>query len=151
MNDKTIFLGADHAGFRLKEMIQSHLKTEGYAVEDLGAHEVNPTDDYPAYAKAVADAVLEKDGLGVLLCGNAQGVCIAANKVDGIRAGVGFSVEAATTMRADDNTNIICIPGRIEIEDDAIKIVNSFLGTDFSGADRHIRRLEQVKEIEEKE
>jgi ribose 5-phosphate isomerase B len=145
----TIYIGADHAGFTMKAMIIDHLESSGYVVNDLGAHQLDPQDDYPRYAEAVAQAVLDHpDSLGVLSCGNAEGICIAANKFDGIRAGIGFSTNAATTMRQDDNTNIICIPGRIETQDDPLSIIDVFLTTEFSGKERHERRLAQIKDIE---
>lgn len=144
-----VYIGADHAGFDLKEMIKEHLSLTGYHVEDMGAHELDPTDDYPQYAAAVAEAVLSHPGsVGILSCGNAEGVCIAANKFDSIRAGVGYSEEAAHSMRSDDNTNIICIPGRLQTEDDPLGIVAAFLATPFSKAPRHIRRLSQVHALE---
>lgn len=145
----TIYLGADHAGFDMKTSVREHLELAGYTVEDLGAHELDPADDYPQYGEAVAEAVLKHPGsLGVLSCGNAEGICIVANKFDGIRAGVGYATEAARTMRTDDNANVICIPGRIETNDDPLAIVDAFVTTPFSGAERHVRRLEQVREIE---
>lgn len=145
----TIYLGADHAGFDLKTSIYEHLEARGFHVEDLGAHELNPTDDYPQYGEAVAEAVSNHPGsLGVLSCGNAEGISIVANKFDGIRAGVGYSIEAATTMRADDDANVISIPGRLDIPDDPLQILDAFLKTEFSEAPRHVRRLEQVSEIE---
>lgn len=146
----TIYLGADHAGFDLKSIISEHLTAQGYIIEDLGAHQLQPNDDYPEYAGAVAEAVRNHPGsLGILTCGNAEGVCIAANKFDGIRAGIGYSIEAAQTMRNDDNANIICLPGRIKTQDDPLKIIDVYLATQFSKADRHERRLDQVAKIEE--
>lgn len=146
---QTVYLGSDHAGFDLKQMIKEHLILRGVHVEDLGAHTLDPHDDYPQYAEAVAEAVLEHPGsVGILSCGNAQGVTIVANKFDGIRAGTGFSIAAATTMRQDDNANIISIPGRIATQDDPLAIVDAFLASSFSKADRHKRRLNQVRKIE---
>ncbi len=148
----TIYIGADHAGFDLKASLKEHLAHQGFIVEDLGAHELNPTDDYPQYAGAVAEAVRNHPGsLGVLACGNAEGVCIAANKFDEIRAGVGYSVEASQTMRNDDNANVICLPGRVKTQDDPLKVLDAFVATPFSGAARHVRRLEQVAAIEERQ
>jgi ribose 5-phosphate isomerase B len=144
-----IYIGADHAGFHLKESMREHLEGPENQTEDLGALSLDKEDDYPSYAEAVAKTVLSHPGsLGVLSCGNAEGICIAANKFDGIRAGVGFSIEAAQTMRADDNANIICIPGRIKTIDDPLAILDAFLATPFSGAKRHQRRLEEIEEIE---
>lgn len=150
MKKPTIFIGADHAGFDMKASVKEHLEVRGYTVEDVGAHTFDPADDYPQYALAVAEAVNEHAGsLGILSCGNAEGICITANKVDGIRAGIGFSRAAAQTMREDDNANVLCIPGRIETVDDPLEVVETFLTTPFSHEDRHERRLTQVREIEE--
>lgn len=146
---KIVYIGADHAGLHLKQSIKEHLELNGFDVEDLGAHELNPQDDYPQYASAVARAIAENpDALGILSCGNAEGVCIVANKFDGIRAGVGFSIDSAKTMRQDDNANIICIPGRIKTLDDPLKIIDNFLSTPFSKETRHMRRLDEVSKLE---
>ncbi|MFH1631813.1 MAG: RpiB/LacA/LacB family sugar-phosphate isomerase [bacterium] len=149
---QTIYIGADHAGFDMKKSICEHLDARGFIVEDLGAHSLDPADDYPQFAESVADAVVEHSGaLGVLSCGNAEGVCIAANKIDGVRAGVGYSVDAARTMRSDDDANIICIPGRLDIPDDPLMIVDAYVDTPFSDAPRHNRRLDQINKLEEEQ
>lgn len=146
---KTIFLGSDHAGFALKESVKAQLTRLDIDIEDLGAHTLDPKDDYPIYAKRVASAVLaHPDSLGLLFCGNAEGICIAANKFDGIRAGIGYSKEAATTMRNDDHANIMCIPGRIKTNDDPMQIIHAFLDGKTSTAPRHLRRLQQIEDIE---
>lgn len=148
----TVYLAADHAGFDMKNIIREHLEGNGLVVEDLGAHALDPHDDYPAYAAAVAMAVREHPGsFGILSCGNAEGVSIAANKFDGIRAALGFSVDAARTTREDDDANVLCIPGRIKTDDDPLTIVDTFLQTSFSNGERHVRRLHQVAAIEERE
>ncbi len=142
----TVYLGADHAGFAMKESIKDHLVNEDFVVEDLGALKLDENDDYPEYAAAVAKAVKAHPGsLGVLSCGNAEGIAIAANKFVDIRAGVGYSIASARTMRNDDDANIIAIPGRLKIEDDAIEIVEAFLATPFSGAERHKRRIAEIE------
>jgi ribose 5-phosphate isomerase B len=146
---KTVYLGADHAGFARKASVLEYLKTQGHIVEDLGAHKEDPADDYPEYAARVAQAVREHPGsLGVLSCGNAEGICIAANKFQGIRAGVGYSIAAAKTMRTDDDANIVCVPGRLDTNDDPLEIVHTFLSTNFSGEERHRRRIQEVAELE---
>ncbi len=145
----TVYLGADHAGFSLKNSLKEHFESKGMVVEDLGAQELKPEDDYPEYAAVVAQAVRKHKGsFGILICGNAEGICIAANKFDGIRAGIGYSLEAAKTMRNDDDTNVLCLPGRLLTEDDPIEIADIFLHTPFSNAERHVRRLGQVSELE---
>lgn len=141
MPKSTIYLGADHAGFELKERLKNALDAE---VVDLGAAALQSEDDYPAIARAVAEAVAgDAESVGILSCANAVGVCVVANKTKGIRAGVGFSIEAARTMRHDDDANILCVPGRIPIMDDAIEIAKIFLATPFSNEERHVRRLSQ--------
>ena len=122
---------------------------KGFVVEDLGAHELDANDDYPQYAAAVAQAVRKHAGsFGILSCGNAEGICIAANKFQDIRAGIGYSIQAAKTMRNDDNANILCLPGRLPVNDEPLEIAETFLSTPFSKAERHERRLEQVANLE---
>ncbi len=141
-----VFLGADHAGFLFKDTLKDALHVLGYVVEDLGAHELVSDDDYPEYASKVAHAVMTHPGsAGVLLCGSAEGMCMAANKFEGIRAGIGFSKEAARFMRTDDDANIICIPTRIALVDDKVEIVRMFLETPFSGEERHRRRIDEIE------
>lgn len=144
-----IYIGADHAGFALKESVKRHLHDKGIDVEDLGAHVLDPSDDYPTYAARVA-AVVRKNprSLGVLVCGSAEGVCIAANKFDGIRAGIGFSIPAARSLRNDDDGNVLCLSGRLDAVDKPLAIVDTFIETGFSGEERHQRRVEAITAIE---
>ena len=146
---KKIYMGADHAGFDRKALLKERLEREGYEVRDFGARERDDQDDYPDYALPLAEAVA-KDGVrGILLCGNAQGVCMVANKVDGVRAAMGYSVYAAKSSREDDDSNVLCVPGRALSDEEAVDIVHAWLAADFSGAARHERRLKKVKTIEE--
>jgi ribose 5-phosphate isomerase B len=142
----TVYLGADHAGFAMKESIKDHLELLGYMVEDLGAFSFDKDDDYPEYAANVAKAVTAHAGsFGILSCGNAEGICIAANKFMGIRAGIGYSTASAKTMRNDDDANILCVPGRLEIKDDPLNVVETFLATAFSNEERHKRRIGKIE------
>lgn len=147
----TIYLGGDHAGFDLKEQIEAKLLEAGHDVEDLGNTKYDEKDDYPDYAHPVAKAVANKGAVGILFCGNAEGVCIVANKSKGVRAAIGYSVEAAVTTREDDDANVLCLPGRTMSFDEASEIVDAFLNTPFSEEDRHKRRLEKLEEIEDDE
>lgn len=148
----TIYLGADHAGWELKEGIEAYLKEKGVEVVDMGNQNLVENDDYPDFGHAVAKRVVtDPEGKGIVMCGNAQGICIVANKVRGVRAVTGFNEEAATTSRTDDNSNILCLPGRFLTLADAKKIVDAWLDTPFSEADRHVRRLKKVEEIENQE
>lgn len=147
-----VYLGSDHAGFALKESVKRHLEHTGNDVEDLGAHERDPADDYPVYAARVANVVRQNPrSVGLLFCGSAEGMCIAANKFDGIRAGIGFSIGSARSLRADDHGNILCLPGRLETTDDAMAIVDAFLTAEPSSEARHLRRVEEVASIESHE
>ena len=147
-----IYIGADHAGFALKESVKRHLHDRGFDVEDLGAFDLDPADDYPIYAARVSKIVAENPrSLGILICGSAEGVCIAANKFDGIRAGIGFSAAAAKSLRSDDNGNVLCLAGRLDAVDKPLTIVDAFLEAPFSNAERHVRRLNEISELEKAE
>src|SRR5262249_17777311 len=109
---KPIAIGSDHAGFEYRTAIVQWLTAKGFEVKDYGGHE-NKSVDYPDYAHPVADAVeKEEAAFGILLCGSANGVCMTANKHQGIRAGLSFDAEVARLIRLHNNANIICIPAR---------------------------------------
>jgi ribose 5-phosphate isomerase B len=154
----TIYLGADHAGFALKEKIKEWLQGEGHAVQDLGAYTLDPLDDYPDFAAAVAQEVAQNPkSRGILFCGSAEGVCIAANKIAGIRAVSPTNVEGARLSRIDDDANILCLPGgqmKIPVPELAFslekakKLITLWLLTPFSGEERHVRRLRKIEELE---
>ncbi len=146
---KIIYIGADHAGFARKEFLKKALEEQGFSVVDFGAKSLDEKDDYPDYAYPLAEAVAKDGYKGVLLCGNAEGVCIVANKVDGVRAALGYSVEAVISSREDDDTNVLCLPGREFTDEDALEMFLAWEKTDFSGAERHKRRLEKINKIEQ--
>lgn len=141
---KTISIAADHAGFALKEDLKKYLAALGFLVRDFGPTTFDPKDDYPDYAAPMARWVAKTRGRGITLCGNAVGVCVVANKIKGIRAGIGYSVYAAKTMRADDDVNVLCLAGRVLSKTQARKIVQIWLETPFSHAARHKRRLKKI-------
>jgi ribose 5-phosphate isomerase B len=148
----TIYVGADHAGWKLKESIEEHLKKLDYNVVDMGNQNLVDGDDYPDFGHAVAKRVVADEGAhGIVICGSAQGICIVANKVKGVRAATGFNADVAKSAREDDDSNILCLPGRHIDAKEGIKIVDMWLNTEFSGAERHMRRLNKVKEIENQE
>jgi ribose 5-phosphate isomerase B len=145
-----IYLGSDHAGFYLKEKIFAHLSKAGYDVEDAGDKVLDPTDDYPQFAYAAATKVLgseDKDARGILLCGGGQGMCIAANRVRGIRAVVPWNEHEAKMARNDNDSNVLCLPARSLEDDQLIAIVDTWLAAPFSKAARHVRRLREIEEI----
>lgn len=144
-----VYLGADHRGFDLKEKIKYWLLDWGDEYEDLGATEKDPADDYPDYARAVAEKVVEEDGhRGIVICGSGIGVAIAANKVVGARAGTATNYEQVRAAVSDEDLNILALPGDFINEGEAKEIVKTFLETKFSQAERHVRRLDKVKELE---
>jgi RpiB/LacA/LacB family sugar-phosphate isomerase len=145
-----IYLGADHRGFFLKEKIRSWLSIQGILYEDMGADVLNAEDDYPDYAEKVARQVAKKPGenFGILICGSGAGMCIAANKFRGIRAALALNPEMARSIRNDDDANILCIASDFTEEDEAIKIVDTFLHTRFGNEERYRRRISKISDIE---
>ena len=148
---KTIYLGTDHAGFKLKEYLKKYLEKLNYKVIDLGNRKYIKTDDYPDYAKKVAKAVARNnDSRGILFCHNGVGMCIVANKIAGIRAALVSTPKVAKEAVFDDNANIICLGGGYLKLKAAEKIVISFLQARFSEAARHKRRIKKIKKLEVK-
>jgi ribose 5-phosphate isomerase B len=150
-----IFLGADHRGFPLKEAIKNWLTQNNYQVEDLGAETLDPDDDYPVYAEAVAKRVSAADPLhedqGVVICGSGVGVDIVANKFDRVRSGFGMNAEQVKAGRRDDNTNVLALAADEIDESTALDMVKAFVETKYEDADRRNRRLEEIKQIEDKQ
>ena len=143
-----VALGSDHGGFLLKEIMARFLAEKGYQVLDLGAHTPDPS-DYPDFAKAVAEAILSKKAeRGILICGSGVGASVAANKFPGIRAAVCHDTFSSHQGVEDDEMNVLCLGERVIGPELAKEIVLCFLSARFSGAERHIRRLAKVKEIE---
>ncbi len=145
-----IYLGADHAGFYLKEKIFAHLSKLEYDVEDDGNKTLDPSDDYPQFAFAVATKVLgseDPDARGILLCGSGQGICMAANRIRGIRAALVWNESVARETRNDNDSNVLCIPARFLKEEEALTIIDVWLQTPFSRAERHVRRLREIEEV----
>lgn len=147
---KPIYLGADHAGFALKEKIKKWFTKKKIPFVDLGDQKLRPTDDYPDYAAKVARVVAKDKTLGILLCGSAQGICIAANKIKGIRAVAPFDPNEAVLSRKHEDANIICLSGWFFTLMKAKKMIGLFLNTPFSGEARHVRRINKIKRLEGK-
>ena len=145
-----IALGADHAGYELKDKIKQHLQQQGFDVRDEGTSSAESV-DYPDYARAVAhDVSQQRADLGILVCGSGIGMAIAANKVDGIRAGNVSSEYEAQMSREHNNANVLALGARIINVDAAFRIVDKWLTTQFAGG-RHERRVEKIMAIEKKE
>ena len=145
---KPIYIGADHRGFELKEKIKKWFTKKKISFVDLGDTKLRPADDYPLYAAKVANAVIKNKSVGILICGSAQGVCIAANKIKGIRAIVPFNPKDAVMGRRDEDANILCLSGIFFTLMNAKKMIGLFLNTPFSGEARHVRRINKIKKLE---
>lgn len=146
-----IYIASDHAGFQLKKYLTRYLKAQlKRGFEDLGPAEYNKDDDFPDFSAKVAKKVAgKKEALGILICGSGQGVCITANKFKGIRAILGYSIEAAELARKHDHANVLCLAGRVLSNEHAIAIVKTFLETEPKPDERYVRRIEKIKKIEE--
>jgi ribose 5-phosphate isomerase B len=147
---KRIAVGADHAGFPLKEPVIKYLKSEGFEVTDFGTNSTAAV-DYPDFAEKVGEAI--KDGkadMGIVLCGSGVGASVAANKIPGVRAGLCHDTFSARQGREDDDTNVLCMGARVVGESLALEILKSFVHAEFSGAERHLRRLNKVISVEKR-
>jgi ribose 5-phosphate isomerase B len=139
---KQISLGCDHAGYSLKENLKASLQAAGWQVNDHGTHG-DASVDYPDFAHPVAEEVASSDGLGILICGSGNGVCMTANKHSGIRAALCWNVELAILARQHNQSNILCLPARFISEDLAREMVAAFLTTEFEGG-RHANRVNKI-------
>lgn len=150
-----VFIASDHAGFVLKQSLAQYLREKGNEVEDLGAHALNPEDDYPDFITPCARRVTSEPGsFGIILGASGQGEAMAANRVEGVRAAVfygepahsqtdaeGASLDMIASVRAHNDANVLSLGARFLSEAEARKAVDDFLSAPFSGAERHKRRL----------
>ena len=144
-----IAIGGDHAGYDLKGLLLPWLRASGHEIIDLGAHELDPTDDYPDFAAAVAEAVRAQNAeRGILVCGSGVGACITANKVPGIRASVCHDTFTSHQGVEHDDMNVICLGARVLGPELAKEVLRSFLSAKFSPEPRFKRRLEKVLRME---
>lgn len=146
-----IGLAADHGGYELKEKLNTWLLSLGYDIKDFGAFELNNTDDYPDFVVPLAQAVASKEvERGIAVCGSGVGASVAANKITGARAALINDHFSAHQGVEDDDLNILCLGGRVAGNMIAQELVRSFLNARFKGEERHLRRLEKVKQLENK-
>lgn len=144
-----VHIGGDHAAWDLKNALVAALRADGHDVVDHGPHEFDAQDDYPRFCVPAAEAVVAEEGsLGVVLGGSGNGEQIAANKVSGVRAALAYDTDTAALAREHNNANVVAIGARKHTESDAIDLVRTFLGTDYSGQDRHTRRIELLAAYE---
>jgi ribose 5-phosphate isomerase B len=142
-------VGCDHAGFALKQQMLALLTKLGHEAEDLGAYDAQPS-DYPDYSKKVALAVISgKCERGLIVCGSGVGASIAANKVPGVRAALCHDTFSGRQGVEDDDMNVLCFGSRVIGPELAAEVLKAFLSAKFSGAERHVRRLNKVKAIEQ--
>jgi ribose 5-phosphate isomerase B len=140
-----IYVGADHAGFDLKQKLVAELKKLGYEPIDVGPKALDPADDFPDFAKPVAEAV--SDGAvrrGVLTCGTGLGMSYTANRYPNVRAAVAWSPEIAELARKHNDANILVLPSRFVSEQEGLEILHKWLDTKFEGG-RHQRRVEKIE------
>ena len=142
-------IAADHGGFLLKEKLLKKLVNSGYETKDFGASTLNDTDDYPDFVVPLAEAVASGDiDRGIAICGSGVGASIAANKVRGVRAALVHDNFSAHQGVEDDDMNLICLGGRVVGENLALEIIETFLKANFTHAERHLRRLKKVTDLE---
>ena len=144
-----IYLGADHAGFEMKNLIKDHLEKAGHEVVDCGAYVYDAADDYPAFCiEAASRTVNDPGSLGIVLGGSGNGEQIAANKVKGARCALAWSVETAKLAREHNNAQLIGLGGRMHSEEEALAIVDAFVAQPWSEEERHQRRIDILAEYE---
>lgn len=140
-----IAIGSDHGGYELKQFIMQYFKENNIAYKDYGCYS-NGSCDYPEFAKLVGHAVVNKEAeKGILICGTGIGISIAANKLDGVRCALCHDCFSAEATRLHNDANILAMGGRIIGQELALKIVKTFLGTEFSNDERHIRRISKIE------
>jgi ribose 5-phosphate isomerase B len=148
-NTGPIGIAADHAGFEMKEYLLKALRDHGFEVIDYGAKNLNTDDDYPDYviplSKAIAKGTLSK---GIAICGSGVGACITGNKVKGVRACLINEAFSAKQGVTDDDMNLLCLGARVLNNESAWQLSQIFLATQFSGLERHKRRLSKIQELE---
>ena len=146
-----IAIGADHAGYELKQDVADYLRAFGHNVLDLGADNANTRDDYPDYSEAVGLAVLERRcDRGIVICGSGVGASVAANKLPGIRACLCHDTYSAHQGVEHDDMNVLVLGARVIGTELAHELVRAFIAAEFSGEERHKRRLAKVKALEDR-
>ncbi|OGK19063.1 hypothetical protein A3G67_01230 [Candidatus Roizmanbacteria bacterium RIFCSPLOWO2_12_FULL_40_12] len=145
----TVFIGADHRGFELKNKLVEYLQEKNIRVEDLGNYELDPVDDYPDFSAKVAQAVLQnpKEFIGIIVCGGA-GVEITANRFKGIRCVVGFDKEQVKHIKENDHVNVLALPSDYIDFDKAKEFVDVFMETPMKQDEKYLRRVRKHDELD---
>ncbi|MCK9450472.1 MAG: RpiB/LacA/LacB family sugar-phosphate isomerase [Bacteroidales bacterium] len=149
LSNKKIGICADHGGFELKEKIKSFLTKDNFELIDFGANVLDTNDDYTDFVIPLSKAVAAGEVFrGIAICGSGVGACIVGNKVAGVRAALIQDYFSAHQGVEDDDMNLICLGGRISGFASAEELAIAFLNAEFSGAERHLRRLQKIQELE---
>lgn len=145
----TIFVGADHRGFELKNKLVEYLHEQNMRVEDMGAYEQDSEDDYIDFARKVAEGILMKpqESMGLLVCGSGVGVCIGANRYKGIRAALAFDDKQVAHARTNDHVNVLCLPSEWVDFEKAKTFVDTFLSTSQNNAEKYNRRTKKLDQL----
>ena len=147
-----IFVGSDHNGFAMKQRVIIYLQKAGHEVVDVGDERLDPSDDFPVFAARAVTAIKTSDDpdvRAILICGSGQGMMMAANRYKGIRAGLGWSVEAAKGIRNDEDSNVLALPSELLLKNQRLAedVMHAWLATPFAGAARYIRRNHEMDEL----
>lgn len=142
----TIFIGADHRGFELKNALVEYLQNKNIRVEDLGNYEQDPSDDYPDYAQKVTQAVLQRpeNFLGIVICGSGIGVCMAANRSKGIYCGIGINPDQVKHGRENDQINVLSLAADYTSQEQAEKMIDAFISAVPIKNEKYMRRLKKI-------
>lgn len=145
-----LFIASDHAGYQLKKFLVTQFeKVLKIPFKDLGPDSYDEADDFPDFAaKAAKEVIKNKDNRGVLICGSGHGMCIAANKIKGVRAILGTSIEGAEMGRKEEDANILCLSGRILSNEHALAIFKRFMEVEFENDEKRVRRLKKISDLE---
>src|SRR3972149_3705373 len=145
-----IYIGADHRGFKLKETLKQFLHDSGYTVNDMGNTQYDENDDYPDFAKLVAEKVSadQFNSRGIVICGSGVGVDIVANKFPNIRSALGFHPDQVMEAKSNDYVNVLALAADFLEEDQVKKIVSVWLQTPFDGDEQDKRRIEKIRQID---
>lgn len=144
-----IHIGSDHAGLELKAQLIEHLVSNGHDVTDHGPYEYDALDDYPDFCIPAAEAVAkDASSLGIVLGGSGNGEQIAANKVNGVRAALAWSIETAKLAKDHNNANVIAVGGRMHEISFVKEIIDAFIAQPFSNDERHVRRIKKISDFE---
>ena len=151
MTTKKIYIASDHAGFELKAKLINHLESQGYMIQDMGAHVYDEADDYPDFVSLAAEAVSKspEDSLGIVIGGSGQGEAMVANRYPHVRASVyyGDDLDIIKTTRMHNDSNIISLGARFMSAEEAENALDLWLSTPFSGEERHIRGHKKIEEL----